>query len=489
MTTSSGAAGTTQSSIIARNSAPTNPDYRGNFNSRGNNLIQNTAGITGTFAASDITGVDPLLNPLADNGGSTKTHQLMQTSPAIDKGVSANQTTDQRGFTRKVDFETPNGAGDGTDIGSFELQVLTPVVTSFTISGSNTVRANTSVTFTVTFNRSVIGADPSDFQIITTGNITNAQKTGFVGGGGGGSVVMITVSTGTTEPGTIQLRLVDDDSIRAISDNTPLGGAGAGNGSADSEILFVSLPDVTAPANPVTQIGTTSPNGEEVAKAIDNTTDKYLNFGGAGSGFTVTPSSGSVVTSLRFYTANDSPERDLASYILEGSNNGDTTWIQISAGNLALPDGRNAAGQQLTASKLFFQTVSFSNTVGYTGYRLTFPTLKGTGANVAMQIGEVEFPGASLAPTAANAAISGRVISGHRGVARAVVQMTGQSGNIQTARTNAFGYYRFAEVEAGQTYIINVFSKQFQFTPQVVNLNENLTDVNFYAAEKFGQIK
>jgi hypothetical protein len=86
-----------------------------------------------------------------------------------------------------------------------------------------------------------------------------------------------------------------------------------------------------------------------------------------------------------------------------------------------------------------------------------------------------------LAPTAASVSVSGRVKAGRRGVSNAVVQLTSQSGEIQTARTNFFGYYSFRDLAAGETYIINVYSKRYQFNPQVVNLTEDLDELNFTA--------
>jgi len=58
---------------------------------------------------------DPLLLPLANNGGPTRTHALGSGSPAVDAGNnSAGLTTDQRGsgFPRIV--------GPAPDIGAFE---------------------------------------------------------------------------------------------------------------------------------------------------------------------------------------------------------------------------------------------------------------------------------------------------------------------------------------------------------------------------------
>jgi hypothetical protein len=91
-------------------------------------------------------------------------------------------------------------------------------------------------------------------------------------------------------------------------------------------------------------------------------------------------------------------------------------------------------------------------------------------------------PALVFAPTAASVSISGRVLSAKgRGVPNAVVQITGLDGNIRTARTNQFGYYNFTEIEAGQTLIVNVFHKRYQFDTQVVTVTEDLTDLNFMA--------
>jgi len=60
---------------------------------------------------------DPLLLPLAANGGATRTHALSPSSPALDRGSNPNAlATDQRGVGYVRD------AGPGTDIGAYEAQ-------------------------------------------------------------------------------------------------------------------------------------------------------------------------------------------------------------------------------------------------------------------------------------------------------------------------------------------------------------------------------
>ncbi len=88
---------------------------------------------------------------------------------------------------------------------------------------------------------------------------------------------------------------------------------------------------------------------------------------------------------------------------------------------------------------------------------------------------------AQVAPVAANVALGGRVTVGKNGLARARVTLTDGSGETRTVITSSFGYYRFDELEAGQTYIISVNHKRYLFAPQVVSLFEDLTELDFMA--------
>ena len=92
--------------------------------------------------------------------------------------------------------------------------------------------------------------------------------------------------------------------------------------------------------------------------------------------------------------------------------------------------------------------------------------------------------GVATATTAASVSISGRVSTGsRRGLANALVYLTDSEGNVRTARTNSFGYYRFEDVQAGQTVVMTVVTKRFQFVPKVLNLNEEVTGLNFLAQQ------
>ena len=103
-----GESATLKNSIVAGN---TGGNCVGAVLSLDNNLASDET--CNLVPPGDLPGVDPLLGPLANNGGPTQTHALLPDSPAIDAGDDgAAPATDQRGLPRV-----------GTsDIGAFELQ-------------------------------------------------------------------------------------------------------------------------------------------------------------------------------------------------------------------------------------------------------------------------------------------------------------------------------------------------------------------------------
>ena len=103
---------TLKDTIVANNASD---DCSGGTTSAGYNL--DSDGTCGLAAAGDISSGDPLLGPLADNGGPTLTHALLAGSPAIDTASDdcPPPITDQRGVTRPQ--------GPACDIGAYELEV------------------------------------------------------------------------------------------------------------------------------------------------------------------------------------------------------------------------------------------------------------------------------------------------------------------------------------------------------------------------------
>ncbi|MGC2235505.1 MAG: lamin tail domain-containing protein [Pyrinomonadaceae bacterium] len=93
-------------------------------------------------------------------------------------------------------------------------------------------------------------------------------------------------------------------------------------------------------------------------------------------------------------------------------------------------------------------------------------------------------PQAALQPTAASARIEGRVVTADgNGISRVTVTLVDSSGNTQRFITNGFGYFAFEGLPTGETYVISVSNKRYQFNPstRAVSLSEDLTDFEFRA--------
>ena len=90
----------------------------------------------------------------------------------------------------------------------------------------------------------------------------------------------------------------------------------------------------------------------------------------------------------------------------------------------------------------------------------------------------------SLAPTAAEVSIGGRVSTADgRGIQNAVLTLTAADGTRRVIRTGSFGYYRFDDVNAGETYILSIASKRFTFaSPTILVIAaDELTNIDFIA--------
>jgi CSLREA domain-containing protein len=132
--------------IIANNRAGNSPEGSGVFDVQGFNPIKDASGFSFIGPSpNNITGQDPNLGPLANNGGPTQTHALLSGSPAIDTGSNANlvadtfdldgdgDTTeptpfDQRGAIFKRVIDGPDADLTATvDIGAYEFQTTNPI--------------------------------------------------------------------------------------------------------------------------------------------------------------------------------------------------------------------------------------------------------------------------------------------------------------------------------------------------------------------------
>jgi len=163
--------------------------------------------------------------------------------------------------------------------------------------------------------------------------------------------------------------------------------------------VFAESVPILKPSNAIIAIDTDGivtssgyPGGEPPQKLLDNNPDtKYLNFGGAGCGFIVTPTLGtSLVQSFTLTTANDAATRDPKSWELYGTNDviksldNSTglaeTWTLIDSGAIALPATRKTLGPVVN--------VNNATMAQYTSYKMMWPT---NGGSSMIQVADAAF--------------------------------------------------------------------------------------------------
>ena len=153
-----------------------------------------------------------------------------------------------------------------------------------------------------------------------------------------------------------------------------------------------------------------------------------------------------------------------SAYIFKRNTGGINNWGQVK--KLTASDG--AAGDEFGYSVLISGDTAIVGSVGDDNVK-----------------GSAHIFASTPTPTAASVTVGGRLLTAQgRGIANARVRLTEVDGNVRTVSTGAFGYYRFSDVSAGQTVILEVFSKRFGFANsiRVMNVTEEITDADFLAS-------
>ncbi|HEX9931059.1 MAG TPA: choice-of-anchor Q domain-containing protein [Pyrinomonadaceae bacterium] len=180
-----------------------------------------------------------------------------------------------------------------------------------------------------------------------------------------------------------------------------------------------------------------------------------------------------------------------------GISNGDANSNQVGSsaspidprlGALADNGGATQTHALLFGSPALDKGNSFSLTTDQRGFArpvnlddATYPNAT-DGDN--SDIGAFEAQTAPLGTTAAAVSISGRVMTASgRGIGNVRLTLTDTNGQIRTAMTTSFGYYRFDNVLVGETYILLAVGKRYTFSQslRVLSINGETDAVNFIA--------
>ena len=155
--------------------------------------------------------------------------------------------------------------------------------------------------------------------------------------------------------------------------------------------------DITSPGDSFVGVPADGrwPGGEPPEAAFDdNVGTKYLNFrakddGGVPVGYRITPSrSQTIVGGLTFTTANDSPDRDPATYVLSGSNDSiNGPYTLIASGEIVdFTQGTEWPRDTKGTTPILF----FGDYVAYDHYEILIRSVRNFGGANSMQIAEIE---------------------------------------------------------------------------------------------------
>jgi hypothetical protein len=302
---------TLRNTIVAGNTATNNPDLVGTFTSAGNNLIGNgdggsglTHGSNGDQVGTTASPINPLLGPLASNGGPTQTHKLLAGSPALDAGNNCVTTingcaagdpaaalaTDQRGFTRPADAADANTT-DTVDIGAVEMQASVQTFadasiaqdTSHTVTDFSVGDSDRTLTVTATSDNQTLVPDAN--VVITAGSSADKRTLTVTPAAGETGTANITVTVTDTASGdtmsdtfvlTVGAAAPKADPVVTITGDTP-------DPSLTGQAVTVTFTVTGSGPTPTGNVTITTSNGAETCTASVATGQCDITLSAAGN--------------------------------------------------------------------------------------------------------------------------------------------------------------------------------------------------------------
>ena len=232
-----------------------------------------------------------------------------------------------------------------------------------------TVAASSITPDRVTFNGTIYPHAADTTAWFEYGLTTNyGQSIALQSAGNGISSVPLTTRVEILQPNTTY-------HYRAVASNT----FGTTYG-ADLTFTTLDTFNMMVTGDTIIASSTNSSGTQGVANVISgNAFDRYANSDITNTGFTVFPGVTNVpVQAIGLFCPSDAPERDPASFILSGSNDG--TNFTVIASNAVPPFPARSS----------LQSISFPNTNLYSVYKLIFPTVQSPETATSMQVAEVQ---------------------------------------------------------------------------------------------------
>ncbi|NVN97714.1 MAG: IPT/TIG domain-containing protein, partial [Geobacteraceae bacterium] len=337
----SGSAVNMKNSIVSDNiAAGGGPDIFGAFTSLGYNLVRDASGATYTATTGDLTGSDPKLGALANNGGLTKTMALLFGSAAIDAGTCTGApAADQRGMSR----------GSACDMGAYERGVPS----ALTASGGTPQGATVGTIFSTP-----LAATLTD----SLGGPLDGVSVVFAGTGSGADI-----SSGSSV----------STSLTGIANFTPTANNSAGAYTATATVgALVANFSLTNNPGPATHFTVTAPATTAAGAAFSLTVTARDTYNNIASGYTGTI----------HFTKTDASVSSLlpADYTFLAGDNGVHTFT--SSATLI-----TAAGQTITATDTVTSSITGGasvtvNPAAATHFTVTAPATTTAGSAFSMTV-------------------------------------------------------------------------------------------------------
>ena len=304
---------TIENTIIAGNTGGTgNPNVQGTVVSLGHNLIGDPTGSSG-YVATDLVNSNPLLGPLADNGGPTLTRALLAGSPAIDAAATATApATDQRGVAR------PQGAA--ADIGAFEVGVNHP---PRTLADSYSTAEDTPLSVAAP---GVLGNDVDLDNDPLTAILVSGPTHGTLDLAADGSFVY-TPDANYHGPDSFVYQASDGEALSLATSTVSIDVTPVNDPPVLEDAAF-SIPENSPAGTPVGSVAASDADGDAIQYAIVG--------GNAGGAFAIDPDSGAIrVADSSLLDFETTPAYHLTVEALDAQGDSDTAQVAISLSDVA----------------------------------------------------------------------------------------------------------------------------------------------------------